>query len=69
MAQSNDSPFRKELIRSKVAFLNESKLKVGNDRTTRFWEDTWVGETPLAVQYPTLYNIVQHKDAYVDTVL
>lgn len=28
-----------------------------------------VGEMPLAVQYPTLYNIVQRKDVYVSTVL
>ena len=34
----------------------------------RFWEDTWLGETPLAVQYPTLYNIVQRKEDYVGTV-
>ena len=27
----------------------------------------WLRETPLAVQYPTLYNIVQHKEDYVGT--
>uniref|UniRef100_A0A452Y7C2 Uncharacterized protein n=1 Tax=Aegilops tauschii subsp. strangulata TaxID=200361 RepID=A0A452Y7C2_AEGTS len=37
--------------------------------TTRFWEDTWLGETPLALQYPSLYNIVERKEDYVDTVL
>uniref|UniRef100_A0A453CVQ5 Uncharacterized protein n=1 Tax=Aegilops tauschii subsp. strangulata TaxID=200361 RepID=A0A453CVQ5_AEGTS len=28
-----------------------------------------LGETPLAIQYPSLYNIVQRRDAYVVTVL
>jgi hypothetical protein len=26
------------------------------------WEDAWLGRTPLAVQYPYLYNIVRHKN-------
>ena len=29
----------------------------------------WLGETPLALQYPTLYNIVQRKGDYVGIVL
>uniref|UniRef100_A0A453KL00 Uncharacterized protein n=1 Tax=Aegilops tauschii subsp. strangulata TaxID=200361 RepID=A0A453KL00_AEGTS len=28
-----------------------------------------LGETPLALQYPSLYSIVQRRDAYVATVL
>ena len=35
----------------------------------RFWEDTWLGETPLAIQYPSLYDIVQRRDAYIAKVL
>jgi hypothetical protein len=34
---------------------------VGDGETIRFWEDTWLGESPLAIQYPSLYNIVQRK--------
>lgn len=37
--------------------------------STRFWEDTWLGDTPLAHQYPSLYNIVQRKSVLVATVL
>ena len=50
-------------------FFRRVKFLVGNGMSTRFWEDTWLGETPLAVQYPTLYNIVQRKEDYVGTVL
>uniref|UniRef100_A0A453Q7T3 Reverse transcriptase zinc-binding domain-containing protein n=1 Tax=Aegilops tauschii subsp. strangulata TaxID=200361 RepID=A0A453Q7T3_AEGTS len=51
-------------MRVKAAFFNRTKFVVGNGTSTRFWEDTW-----LAIQYPSLYNIVQRRDAYVATVL
>ena len=53
-----DSPFWKGLMRTKDLFFRRVKFLVGNGMSTRFWEDTWLGETPLALQYPTLYNIV-----------
>uniref|UniRef100_A0A453J1A9 Reverse transcriptase zinc-binding domain-containing protein n=1 Tax=Aegilops tauschii subsp. strangulata TaxID=200361 RepID=A0A453J1A9_AEGTS len=56
-------------MRTGVAFFHIIKFIVGNGNTTRFWEDTWLGETSLATQYPSLYNIVQHKEAYVATIL
>ena len=64
-----NSPFWKGLMRTKDIFFHRVKFLVGNGMPTRFWEDTWLGETPLAIQYPTLYNIVQHKEDYVGTVL
>jgi hypothetical protein len=36
-----------------------------NGRQIRFWEDSWLGTTPLKLQYPNLYNIVWKKDATV----
>uniref|UniRef100_A0A453N585 Reverse transcriptase zinc-binding domain-containing protein n=1 Tax=Aegilops tauschii subsp. strangulata TaxID=200361 RepID=A0A453N585_AEGTS len=56
-----DSPFWKGLMRTKDLFLRRVKFLVGNGMSTRFWEDAWLGETPLTIQYPTLYNIVQCK--------
>ena len=56
-------------MRVKAAFFNRTKFIVGNGTTTRFWEDTWLGETPLALQYPSLYSIVQRCDAFVATIL
>ena len=35
----------------------------------RFWEDAWLGNSPLRVQYPQLYNIVRKKQATVAEVL
>jgi hypothetical protein len=42
---------------------------VGNGMNTRFWEDTWLVKTPLAHQYPLLYNIIHHKNVTVAHVL
>ena len=53
-----DSPFWKGLMRVKSLFFNRTWLIVGNGTTTRFWENTWLGDTSLALQYPSLYNIV-----------
>ena len=68
IVRPTDSPFWKGLMRVKVAFFNRTKFVVGNGTSTRFWEDTWLGETPLTIQYPSLYNIVQRRDAYVATI-
>ena len=55
-------------MRTKDLFFRRVKFLVGNGMSTRFWEDTWLGEAPLALQYPTLYNIVQRKEEYVGTI-
>jgi hypothetical protein len=53
----------------KHEFFSRGCFKVGNGETTRFWEDTWLGNTSLAHQYPSLYNIVHHKNVTVAQVL
>jgi hypothetical protein len=68
-SKPTDSPFRKGLMRVKEEFFNRGFFKVGNGMSTRFWEDTWLGKTPLATQYPSLYNIVRHKNVTVAHVL
>ena len=56
-------------MRVKAALFNRTKFIVGNGNNTRFWEDTWLGDTPLAFQYPSLYRIVQRRDALVATIM
>ena len=58
----NDSPFWKGLMRTKAAFFHRTKFIIENGNSTRFWEGAWLGETPLATQYSSLYNIVQRKE-------
>jgi hypothetical protein len=40
-----------------------------NGEEAHFWEDTWLGSSPLAQQYPSLYNIVQRKQVSITTIL
>jgi hypothetical protein len=68
-AKPVDSPFWKSLMRVKDIFFSRGKFKVGNGSDTRYWEDVWLGETTLAHQYPSLYNIVQCKNVTVANVL
>ena len=58
IVRPTDSPFWKGLMRVKSLFFNRTWFIVGNGTTTRFWENTWLGDTSLALQYPSLYNIV-----------
>jgi hypothetical protein len=52
----------------KQEVFSRGSFKVGNGMTIRFW-DTWLGNTSLAQQYPSLYNIVHHKNITVAHVL
>jgi hypothetical protein len=64
----NDSPFWKGLLKCKDEFF-EGLFKIGDGVQTRFWEDDWLGNKPLAVQYSSLYHIVQHKKVSIAHVL
>lgn len=41
------------------------KFKVGKGDRTRFWEDTWVGDVPLALRFPLLYKV---SNAHNETI-
>ena len=56
-------------MRVKDEFFKRGSFNVVNGLHTRFWEDTWLGNKPLAEQYPSLFNIVRHKNVVVAQVL
>ena len=68
-AKPTDSQFWKGLMGVKASFFSKGKFIVGNGHDTRFWEDAWLGEVPLATQYPTLYSVVRHKNVLVADAL
>ena len=67
--QAHDSPFWKGLMKVKDEFFDRGSFTVGNGESTRFWEDTWLGDKPLAIQYPSLFNIAQRKNVSVANAL
>jgi hypothetical protein len=49
-AKPNDSPFWKGLTGIKNDFFNRGSFCVGDGIRTRFWENSWLGDTSLANQ-------------------
>ena len=68
-AKPTDSPFWKGIMGVKKDFFDRISVSLGNGLSVRFWEDPWLSETPLAFQYPSLYNIVRNKNVLVAHVL
>jgi hypothetical protein len=73
-ADRNDaSPFWKEVMLAAQALKFGYRWKVGDGKQIHFWEDTWFGTAPLAVQFWELYCICNEKsrkiaDIWVDGV-
>jgi hypothetical protein len=68
-ARPTDSPFWKGLMNVKDEFFSRATMIIGNGQKTRFWEDIWLGDTPLKDQYPMLYNILNHTNVTVAQAL
>jgi hypothetical protein len=63
------SPFWKEIMHGWMSFFSDVIFIIGDGMRTCFWEDSWLGDTPLAIQYATLYNLVQYKNVKVADVV
>ncbi|KAM7498117.1 hypothetical protein LguiA_022531 [Lonicera macranthoides] len=44
-------------------------FKVGMGNSIRFWEDIWVGDSPLASLYPRLYSISRNINKSIASVI
>ena len=49
--------------------LAKGSFQIKDGSKTRFWEDTWAGQEPFKVSYPSIYNIVRDPHATVAKVL
>jgi len=56
-------------MKAKSEFLRFGTFVIKNVSQVRFWEDIWLGNTPLRQQYPQLYNIARRKHDMVGQVL
>jgi hypothetical protein len=68
-AKPMDSSFCKGLMKVKEEFFSRGTFQLGDGMNIRFWEDTWLGNKPLANQYPSLYSIVHRNNVTVAAVL
>ena len=60
-ARPGDSHFWQGLMEVKPLFWPCCTVMVGNGEKTSFWEDHWVGDMPLAKQFPRLFSISLNK--------
>jgi len=56
-------------MRIKEEVLAKGSFDIKDGTTARFWDDTWVGDKPLKVRYPSLYNIVRDPHATVAKIM
>jgi hypothetical protein len=49
--------------------LAKGSFEIKDETNVRFWDNTWVGDKPLKVQYPNLYNIVRDLHATVSKIM
>ena len=68
-SKPSDSPFWKGILKFQNDFFSNGYFIIGNGQCTRFWEDIWLGDIPLSMQYQSLFNIVRHKHVLVAHVL
>ena len=52
----------------KPLFLACCKFDVGNEKRTRFWEDSWLSDTSLSLQFSLLFGISNDQNILVSTV-
>ena len=67
--KSGDSHFWASLMKVTRDFLRFGTFLIKDGSQVRFWEDSWLGNSPLCDQYPQLYNIVRKKQDTVADVL
>lgn len=62
------SQFWAGLIHIREIFYRYCRKEVRNGKNTCFWEDWWVGDSPLKVTYSRLYNLTERNFITVETV-
>ena len=60
-----DTRLWKDIRKEWLTFSQNSTSSLGNCRRLRFWKDPWCGGTALCNAFPTLFNLVAHKDTRV----
>jgi hypothetical protein len=68
-AKPNDSHFWRCLMHIKDEVLSKGSFIIKDGTSTRFWEDTWLGDKPLKDTYPSVYHIAQDRKVMISKVM
>jgi hypothetical protein len=63
-----DSPIWSDLLKIKPIYLQGRSIKIGNGANIRFWEDSWLTDSPLCSLIPVLYALSEQKGISVADV-
>ena len=55
----------KDIRKEWLTFSQNTISSLGNGRRLGFWKDPWCNETVLCNEFPTFFNLADHKDARV----
>ncbi|PWA45087.1 RNA-directed DNA polymerase, eukaryota, Reverse transcriptase zinc-binding domain protein [Artemisia annua] len=51
-----------DLLKININLNTLFNIKLGNGRSTSFWNDIWIGDTPLVASFPRLYHLDKNPD-------
>ena len=60
------SPFWRSALKSTNAFKLGLRISCGKGTSVKFWKDCWLCEIPLAMAFPSPFDIAANKDAWVN---
>jgi hypothetical protein len=66
--KQGDSHFWKKILSLRDNFYKYCETLVENGLNTSFWKSNWIGNLPLAIQFPTLFDLAYDKDISVNKV-
>lgn len=53
----------KNIRKGWVSSSRHTRLRMGDDNRTSFWNDVWIGDTVLKDAYPAIFITVREQDA------
>ena len=53
----------KEIRKEWLLLLQNASVSLGDGSNVSFWKDFWCDEEALCLTYPTLFNLIAHKDS------
>jgi hypothetical protein len=64
--QSDSHFWKKKILSLRDNFYKYCKSEVVNGLETSFWKSIWIGNLPLSVQFPVLFDLAYDKDVTVN---
>ena len=60
-------PLWRGALKTANAFKIELRICCGHGTSVKFWKDCWIGEVPLAIAFPNLFEMAVDQDAWVSS--